>query len=158
MPEPTIQLRAVTEADLPTLFEQQNDPEACRMAAVPFRPRDAFLAHWEKILANETIQKQIILFNGQIAGMLVCFERDHDREVGYWLGRAFWGKGIASAALGLFLPLIPIRPLHAFAAAHNLGSIRVLEKNGFRLIGSERASSDVPGVEIDGCLFLLDAV
>jgi len=153
---PAILLRDVIESDLPTLFEQQNDPEACRMAAVPFRPREAFLAHWAKILADETTQKQTILFEGQIAGMLVCFERDRQREVGYWLGRAFWGKGIASTALKLFLPQIPIRPLHAFAAAHNRGSIRVLEKNGFRLIGTERASSDVPGEEIDGKLFLLE--
>jgi RimJ/RimL family protein N-acetyltransferase len=152
---PAILLRDIIESDLPILFEQQNDPAACRMAAVPFRPLDAFLDHWSKILANETIQKQTILFEGQIAGMLVCFERDHEREVGYWLGRAFWGKGIASLALGLFLPMIPDRPLHAFAA-HNPGSIRVLEKNGFRVIGTERASSDVPGVEIEGKLFLLE--
>jgi RimJ/RimL family protein N-acetyltransferase len=52
--------------------------------------------------------------------------------VGYWLGRSYWGRGIATRALALFLPLVPARPLYAHVASHNTGSMRVLVKCGFR--------------------------
>lgn len=130
-----ILLRDVTETDLPILFAQQLDPEASRMAAFPTRDRDAFCAHWTKILADDTVRVKCIVYEGQVAGNIVSFDRDGQREVGYWLGRDFWGKGIASAALAAFLHEETARPLTACAAAHNLASIRVLEKNGFRKIG-----------------------
>ena len=59
---------------------------------------------------------------------------DGKREVGYYLGRAFWGRGIASAALTAFLRLEQTRPFHASATQHNAASLRVLQKcgGGFR--------------------------
>lgn len=61
-------LRDVTEADLPIFFEHQQDPEAARMAAFPPRSRDAFFAHWANTLLDDTIAKQTILVDGQVAG------------------------------------------------------------------------------------------
>jgi hypothetical protein len=69
-----ILLRDITEADLPIFFDHQLDPDATRMAAFPSRDREAFMAHWTKILANEMITKQTIIFNGLVAGNIVCFE------------------------------------------------------------------------------------
>ncbi|MFL5934969.1 MAG: metal-sulfur cluster assembly factor [Gaiellaceae bacterium] len=46
-------LRDVVESDLDVLFEQQRDPEAVAMAVFPAREREAFDAHWRKILADE---------------------------------------------------------------------------------------------------------
>src|SRR5262245_25643082 len=92
-------LREVHESDLPVFFEQQRDPEATRMAAVPARGRDAFMAHWARIMADETTVLRTIVFRGQVAGNLVCWEQAGQRLVGYWLGREYWGQGIASAAL-----------------------------------------------------------
>jgi RimJ/RimL family protein N-acetyltransferase len=51
--------------------------------------------------------------------------------------REHWGKGIATRGLSEFLMLEPIRPLHAWIAIHNVGSIRVLEKCGFRTVAQE---------------------
>jgi hypothetical protein len=48
-------LRDVAEGDLPLFFEHQIDPDANRMAAFTARNRDAFMAHWNKILGDETI-------------------------------------------------------------------------------------------------------
>ncbi len=48
-----VQLRDVAEGDLPVFFEHQRDPVANRMAGFPPRDRDAFVAHWAKILADE---------------------------------------------------------------------------------------------------------
>ncbi len=69
-------LREVTEADLPVFFEHQRQPEANRMAAFPAREREAFMAHWARILADETIFKRTIVFRGQVAGNVVSFLQD----------------------------------------------------------------------------------
>lgn len=124
-------LRNVIEADLPILYEQQLDPEATRMADFPSRDRDAFMAHWNKIMGDQKNILKVILFNGQVAGQIVSWERDGEQEVGYWLGREYWGKGIATAALIELLEVIKMRPLYAHVAKHNIASRRVVEKCGF---------------------------
>lgn len=143
-------LRNVIDSDLPIFFEQQMDAEANRMAAVPARDRDAFFAHWAKILADPAVRIRCIVSEGRVAGNILAFDRAGEREVGYWLGRAFWGQGIASAALAAFLEIETARPLTALAAAHNIGSIRVLEKNGFTRIGVrfEFENPDDPLLEV----------
>src|SRR2546426_5743563 len=52
--------------------------------------------------------------------------RSGEPNIGYWLGKTHWGKGIASAALAQFLTRIKARPVYAHVAKHNLASIRVL--------------------------------
>src|SRR5688500_12902104 len=130
MPD-NIQLRDVIEADLPIFFEHQLDPEATQMAAFPSRTRESFMAHWTKIMAEDSVLLKTILFNGIVAGNMVCFEQLGEREVGYWLGREYWGKGIATLALEQFLKQIKTRPLYAHVAKQNVASRRVLEKCGF---------------------------
>ena len=85
-----IQLRDVSESDLPIFFKQQLDPEATEMAAFPSRSRDGFMAHWTNIMADESVLIKTILFNGEVAGNIVCFEQLGEREVGYWLGKEYW--------------------------------------------------------------------
>jgi RimJ/RimL family protein N-acetyltransferase len=126
-----ILLRTPLETDLPILFEQQLDPQATSMASFPSRDRGPFMQHWEKIMNDKGVTIRVILFKGRIAGHLVCWKQGYEQEVGYWLGREFWGKGIASAALAEFLKVVKIRPLHAHVIQHNIGSKRVLEKCGF---------------------------
>jgi RimJ/RimL family protein N-acetyltransferase len=126
-----VTLREVQESDLPIFFEYQLDRDATRMAAFPSRARDAFMAHWAKCLADETAILKTIVFRGEVAGSVVCWEQAGERRVGYWLGKAYWGKGIASAGLSLFLRQMKERPLSAYVAKHNIASIRVLEKCGF---------------------------
>ena len=127
-------LRDVVEADIPVLFEHQRDPEAVRMAAFPARDREAFTAHWQRILANDELIKKTILFDGQVAGNIGIFGRDGKRLVGYWIGREFWGRGLATSALAELLTEETARPLYAYVATSNLGSIRVLEKCGFTFV------------------------
>jgi RimJ/RimL family protein N-acetyltransferase len=127
-------LRDVIEDDLPILFEHQLDPEATAMADFPSRGREAFMAHWARILRDATLIKQTILYNGQVAGNIVSWEQSGERLVGYWLGKEFWGRGIASKALSLFLSQITTRPLYAHVVKHNIASRRVLEKCGFVLL------------------------
>ncbi len=132
-----VELRPVRETDLHTLYLHQLDPEATEMAAFPSRDRKSFDAHWARILANDSLTKKTILFNSAVAGHIGAFDADGDRLVGYWIGREFWGKGIATRALKLFLDHETHRPLLAHVAQGNIGSIRVLEKCGFSRIRAE---------------------
>ena len=130
-------LRDVTQDDLPIFFEHQRDPEANRMADFPAREWDAFLAHWRtKVLGVASARKKTIVVDGQVAGNVVSWEQAGKRLVGYWVGREYWGRGVATAALAEFLQYETTRPLHAYVAAHNAGSIRVLEKCGFHRVDS----------------------
>jgi len=142
-----VRLRAVEDGDLPIFFAQQLDPEATRMAAFPTRDHDAFMAHWAKIRTGPTGNViRTIVFRGQVAGNIGSWEQEGERNVGYWLGRDFWGKGIASAALYLFLGELEMRPLHAHVVKHNAASIRVLQKCGFVISGGGKVP-DTDGAE-----------
>ena len=134
---PRVLLRPIVSADLPVLFEHQRDPLASEMAAFPPRERDAFMSHWERILADPDVRVRAVVADGRLAGNVVSFVRGGRREVGYWLGREFWGAGVATAALAAFLDLETERPLYAGAARWNAGSLRVLEKCGFAACGEE---------------------
>jgi len=142
-----IQLRYVIETDLPVFFEQQLDPLANEMAAFPARDHEHFVAHWKKIMGDRSVILKTILYDGQIAGNLVSWEQSSQREVGYWLGRDYWGKGVATKALSMFLEQVKIRPLVAHVARHNLASFRVLEKCGFKVSGEDRVEEDTKVIE-----------
>jgi RimJ/RimL family protein N-acetyltransferase len=150
-----VQLRDVIEADLPILFEHQMDPEANRMAAFTPRNEKDFFAHWTKILADDTVVKKTILFDGRVAGSVVSFERDGDREVGYWIGREYWGRGIATRALSEFLELVTARPLYAHVAKDNIASIRVLEKCGFTVSRRVKAIATDRGEAVEEVILKL---
>ena len=128
-----ISLRPVVAADVEAFYEQQADPESVQLAAVPARDRAAHFPHWEKALADENNLVRTIDVDGENAGHIVGFLRDGvgDVEVGYWLARSYWGRGVATEALKQFLALEPRRPLIAHVATHNPASRRVLEKCGF---------------------------
>ncbi len=135
-----ITLRAIEAADLPVFFEHQLDSEATRMAAFPSRERDAFMAHWAKILADPACVTRTVVCDGCAAGNIGAWTDADTRErlVGYWIGRDHWGQGVATAALSQFCEYERVRPLTARVAKHNAASIRVLQKCGFVLSGEDR--------------------
>jgi RimJ/RimL family protein N-acetyltransferase len=152
-----VRLRDVTEADLPVFFEHQRDPVANRMAAFRARDREAFMEHWSsKVLSDDSVRKKTILFEEQVVGNIVSFQLSGETQVGYWIGRSHWGKGIASGALALFLVDVDTRPLHAHVAKHNVASIRVLQKSGFSVVGEDTIVES--GDEIEEVILRLDRI
>lgn len=144
-------LRDVTEDDLPIFFEQQLDPAASKMAAFTARDstdRAAFTARWTRILSDPAITKKTILFEGHVAGHVVSFEHFGKPSVSYWLGKEYWGKGIATRALSELLRHVKPRPLYARAAKDNIASLRVLEKCGFTIDGEDKGFSNARGEEV----------
>lgn len=84
-----------------------------------------------KVLPDPTGTVRTVLADERVAGWVTAFDQDGRRLVAYWIGRSFWGRGIATAALSAFVDVERARPLYAFVATHKVGSIRVLEKSGF---------------------------
>lgn len=85
-------------------------------------------------MRDEDIIIRTILVDDQVAGQVISFVMFGEREVSYWLGRDYWGRGIATDALRQLLELWIFRALYARAVKDNAGSIRILEKCGFRNI------------------------
>jgi RimJ/RimL family protein N-acetyltransferase len=111
------------------------------MAAFTAQTKDVFLAYWAEIRADRAVLAQTITVNGEVAGNIMCWEKWDQRQVGYWIGRRYWGRGVATSALALLICRVPIRPLYAYVAVHNQASMRVLEKGGFQRIGDDTARS-----------------
>jgi len=162
--KPPVQLRDVEADDLPLFFEHQRDPMGVALVAFRSRDRAAFDQHWEKLLADDScLKKTIVVVSAvsadssahQVAGNIGSWLSDGKREIGYWIDRALWGRGIATEALSAFLRLEQTRPLHAGVATHNAASIRVLQKCGFTLLGPEEAAPD--DAEASHVLLRLDA-
>lgn len=135
-------LRPVIEADLSILFQQQLDPEAVALSAYPSKDRGEFMRHWEGILRDKNVTARTIVYKEKVAGHIICWkESKYEQRIGYWIGREFWKRGIASAAVAEFLVIVRNRPLYAEVANRNLGSKRVLEKNEFKLLDEGVKSS-----------------
>ncbi|MEU7383399.1 GNAT family N-acetyltransferase [Streptomyces sp. NPDC088337] len=152
-------LREVHDSDLPVFFRQMNDPEALRMAA--FTPKDpadheAFAAHWRGMRASSVVLRTVLL-DGDVVGSAAVYGEPGEREVTYWVDRAYWGRGVATAALRALLAEVPERPLYARAAADNAGSLRVLAKCGFRESARARGFAEARGEEIDEVVLTLRA-
>jgi RimJ/RimL family protein N-acetyltransferase len=157
----SITIREVESSDLETFYEHQLDPEAIRMAAfVCEDPKDkvAFHAHWDKILNSSQITKRTIMAEGQVAGHISCYPHGKNMEVTvtYWLGREFSGRGLATQALNRMLNLVVDRPILARAATDNIGSIRVLQKCGFKIIGKNKDFANGRGEETEEYILRLD--
>ena len=142
-----VTLRAVSPADVDLFYVHQADPVGAAMAAFPSRSEAAHADHWRRLLADGSLLTRTIEADGQVAGNIGSW-RDGDRRlVGYWLGREFWGRGIATVALRQLVAELDERPLWAYVAATNAGSIRVLEKSGFILAPEQPTHDEPDGVE-----------
>ena len=156
--EQAVILRPVHESDLDALFRLMSDPESVRMAA--FTPEDPddrqrFDAHMVRVMESPETTPRAITWEGELVGSIGSFVVEGQTEVTYWIDRAVWGRGIASRALSLFLEVVRIRPLYARAASDNAGSLRVLEKSGFRIIDTEVSLAPARGAEIEETILQL---
>ncbi|GAA1754967.1 GNAT family N-acetyltransferase [Luedemannella helvata] len=155
-----VALRPIEDADLDALFEQMRDPESVRMAAfVAENPDDraAFDVHMAKVRASPEATNRAITVDGRLVGSIASFVMDGDTEVTYWIDRSFWGQGIAGRALALLLESVRTRPLFARAASDNTGSIKVLRRAGFEIIGTEVSYANGRKAEIEETILRLDA-
>ncbi len=145
-------LRDVVKEDLPLFFNFQQDEEANYLAAFTAKdPSDrvAFDDHWEKIMKMDSVVIKTILCAKEVVGSVLSYVQSGETEVSYWIGKEFWGNGIATKALKLFLEVQTVRPIFARVATDNPRSIRVLEKCGFKIIDTSKGFANARNQEID---------
>jgi RimJ/RimL family protein N-acetyltransferase len=129
-----VRLRPVKVEDLPQMFEMQLDPESNVMAGTKPRGREQYFEMWGRNLKEPGIRSRVIEVNGEIVGSMACFQAEGQDCLGYWIARQWWGKGIASRAVKMFLLEERRRPLRATARSNNAASRRILEKCGFEFV------------------------
>ena len=153
-----VALRPVEDSDLDALFDQMRDPESVWMAAFTAKDpndRDAFDAHMSKVRTAPDGTMRAVIRGGRLVGSIASFVRDGDTEITYWIDRSVWGQGVASQALALFLDMVSVRPVYARAASNNVGSLSVLQRAGFEIIGTEISYANARGTEIEETILRL---
>lgn len=137
-----LRLRALRMQDAPAIARYAGDPQVARMilrAPVPYLPVAA--EGWIMTLRARAPLGEDFVFGVELEGegligVIGAHKRGEGFEVGYWVGRPYWGHGFASEALAGFVA--QARGLGALHAGHftdNLASGRVLAKNGFAYTG-----------------------
>jgi RimJ/RimL family protein N-acetyltransferase len=151
-----VTLRPVVASDVAVFYEHQADPDAARVAAFPSRDRAAHAAHWKRTLADDRTVLRTIEHEQQTVGYVGAWQAaDGDWYVGYWIGRAFWGRGHATAGLAELLRVVTARPLNALVATDNVGSVRVLERCGFRRVCATTAYDERIGADVTEARYVL---
>lgn len=153
-----ITLTKTEKDDLNTFFQFQLDKEARYLAAFTSKdPNDqtAYIEKHLKFLTDPTINMQTIRVDNEIAGSIAKFVMENDAEITYWIDRKFWGQSIATKALKAFLINETTRPVFGRVAFDNLGSQKVLEKNGFVKIGSDKGFANARQTEIEEYIYKL---
>ncbi len=151
-----INLRDSNKDDLEVLFDFQIDEEAKHLAAFTSKnPNDkqAYIEKFTKLFADETVNNKTILLDEEIVGSVAKFEIEGEPEITYWIGKEFWGKGIATKALKMFLEIEKSRPIYGRVAFDNFGSQKVLEKCGFEKIGTDKGFANARGKEIEEFIY-----
>jgi RimJ/RimL family protein N-acetyltransferase len=154
-----ITLRKTVITDLEVLFKFQLDEEANHLAAFTSKdPSDkaAYLAKYTRLLHDPTINNRTILLNNAIVGSIAKFIMHGDAEITYWIDKSFWGRGIATAALEIFLKIENARPIFGRTAFDNFGSQKVLEKCGFVKTGTDKGFANARKIEIEEFIYKLE--
>jgi RimJ/RimL family protein N-acetyltransferase len=153
-----IKLSKTTEEDLNALFIFQLEPEANFMAAfTPKNPNDsdAYFEKWKRVLNDPNNNMWTIKRDEQIVGSVLKFVMGGNNEISYWIDKKFWGQGIATAAVKIFLNTQEVSPIWGHTAFDNLGSQRVLEKCGFVKIGTDKGFANARQAEIEEFIYKL---
>jgi len=151
-----VMLSPLHESDYALLFVFQDDEEAQFQAAGGRAHADekAFREFLNKAQQNGA-EFRAILLEGAPVGYIASFGRLEKREISYWIGREFWGKGFASKALELWLEecSAPEAGLFARVVKDHPASARVLEKNNFKPVGEDRYFSDIRGADVEEIIY-----
>jgi len=159
-----VTLRPYDQSDLETLVRIANNPNVARYLREVFpSPYTIAAAQWwidEGQFLTSNLSLAITVENELAGGVGAHFfdnEHRYSAEVGYWLGESYWGKGIATTALQQFTEQLfardDINRLFAPVAGDNIGSMRVLEKCGFKREGIFRQAMYLRGVTYDEHVF-----
>lgn len=140
-----VRLRELQVVDAPALADEANDPRVARTLRDyfphPYTVDDALRFIDKSREGGGPVTQFVIEAQGEVAGIMGLFVGEdvmrRNGEIGYWLGRRWWGRGIATAAVEHIVEYafgtLDLRRVYAEVFGNNAASIRVLEKCGFEL-------------------------
>ena len=158
-------LRTYRKGDEKALVSNLNDRQVSKfMCTVPFpyKIKDArkFIRESKRHLKkkSKTTINFAIEINGKVVGGIGFRDiQDHRAEIGYWLGRKYWNKGIMTSIVKSFTKFgfkkLKFRRIQAHVFVQNKNSARVLEKSGYKLEGRLRKFQMKDGKAADGLLY-----
>lgn len=130
-----VTLRPWREEDAPRLAELLNDPQvlANLAATMPYPYTVEHAADFISRALQPGMMQYAVCVGGEVVGNIGAVDRGPEIELGYYIGRAHWNRGIATRALALVLEkLRPLgKPVSAHVFAFNPASAKVLRNNGF---------------------------
>jgi ribosomal-protein-alanine N-acetyltransferase len=137
-------IRPVLESDLPALLEVNSNEEVTRLLPyatwTSMADGQAWLGRMRAIEATGSALQFVVVLESTARAIGTCllfrFEEASARaELGYALGRAYWGRGLMQEALeallGCAFASMGLRRLEAEVDVRNLASARLLERIGF---------------------------
>lgn len=147
-----VSIRPLKSSDAPDIYENVKDKEIVTWTvSIPHPyPKDGALKFIRK--ARYNIKKErsyafgiVLKDTGTVIGVveLMAFDwKNKNAEIGYWLGRKYWGEGLMTEAVRLILKFsfgnLGLHRIYARLFEDNTGSVRILEKSGFKLEGRMR--------------------
>lgn len=162
-----MELRPWRLSDAESLARYANDPDVSAnlrdMFPYPYALSDAEAYIRDCIAKEKTQLCRAIVIDGAAAGSVGVFPQTdicrRTGELGDWLAKPFWGRGIMTAAVAEIcreaFRRFDIVRIEANIFARNIGSRRVVEKNGFALEGVLRKSVCKRGEILDSCMYSL---
>jgi len=103
-----------------------------------------------------SVRVRTIVVGAVVVGHVASYEQEGLPEATYWIGRAYWGRGLATAALAAFLQEDTRRPMYGHAAKDNAASRRVMAKCGFKETGVALWYANARGAEIEEVALVLE--
>lgn len=141
-------LRTVQKGDEFDIVKNINDKTISRnTAAIPYPYKLEDAKSWVGKCLKELNKKEpksisfYIVINNEVIGCVGLHDivKNHKAEIGYWLARKYWGKGIMPEAVKIVTDFgfkkLKLKRLYAGVYSFNPPSMRVLEKNGYKLEG-----------------------
>ena len=157
----------ITEDDIKALYPLGNNKEVSWMSGGGL----TYPLTYEEFRTKKTIalskkvgemQSYVIRYNDIAVGSIGYFIREENTplEIGYWIGKSYWGKGIATKALTLAIEAMRADDITgtvvATALVDNASSRHILIKCGFREIRLEKFMSLARGIEVEGAVHSIE--
>lgn len=161
-----INLRKISKSDAESIYQNAKDKDICRGVPLPMpytlKSAEEFIKLTQKYWKNKS-EAQFGIEDketGKIIGMIGLMNLDFKAkkaEVGYWVGKKYWGKGIAKEALKLILKYafkdLKLNRVYAKVASMNVPSCKLLKKCNFKLEGRLRKDGKFKGKWDDLLIF-----
>lgn len=128
----------------------------------PYKKKDAknWINHCinlEKKKKKNEINFAIDVYGEVIGGIGFMNIEMHKAEIGYWLAKKYWNRGIMTSAVNLVstfgIKKLKLKRIYACLFPNNKASVRVLEKNNYKLEGILKKYHFKNGKFIDGLLY-----